>query len=73
MEQQRVNCYLAGCERCTMGVYEGENFMGYDLYSCPMYKHKHFKKNARKCKNFRCKKPKRNQEMCKHCRRGEGE
>lgn len=70
MDKERVNCYLAGCDKCLEATYEGQNFLGYDMYRCSAYKHKHVKKNARKCKSFRCSKPKFRTQMCKNCRRG---
>lgn len=71
MDKQRVNCYLAGCDKCSKGTYEGTNFLGFKIYSCSAYKRKHTNKNARKCKSFRCKKFKWIKEMCRNCRKGE--
>ena len=70
MAKQRVNCYLAGCDKCLKAEYLGKNFMGYDMYKCPAYKRKHTKKNARKCEEFRCSKPKLKHEMCRNCTQG---
>jgi len=71
MDKQRVNCYMAGCDKCLQAVYVGQNFLGYDMYKCPAYKRKHGKKEARKCLKFRCSKPNPKKVMCRNCRRGE--
>ena len=70
MEPKRVNCHLAGCDKCSEGTYVGTNFLGYKMYSCSLYKRKHTTKNGRKCKGFRCKRYRKNNELCKNCLRG---
>ena len=70
MERQRVNCCLAGCDRCSKAEFVGKNIFDEKLYKCPAYKRKHKKKYGEKCEFFRCNKPERRSTLCYNCNKG---
>jgi hypothetical protein len=69
MTKERVNCFDAGCDKCSEAIYEGKNIFGDKMYTCPTLKHKHKRVNARDCSSFRCNNANKGI-LCKYCRNG---
>ena len=68
---ERVNCFSAGCNCCTEGIYVGKTYFGEAKYHCCHLKGKHKKIRANCCSKFRCNKYSSNDILCKNCRKGE--